>query len=436
MFGVPPRTNPAHPSDSPATSTRHRPRGGVLLVGLTAAALSAAAATAGAAHAAAPVANAATAPSAATRTVTTWAAADDMAGGQLVDVTVRNIVHTSIGGTGLRLRLSNTKGDKVVTFDSVYVGTSAGGAAVVAGTNRPVTFGGAASISIPQGATALSDPLPGSVAPQQTLAVSMHVSGESGAITAHNRAIQSTYKSVTGDHANEEGGESFGTQSSVWFWLDGLVVDAARESQTVAALGDSITAGVGTTMDANRRWPDVLADRLAQLPEARQMGVSNEGISGNRILSGVSRPGGAGDSALARLERDVLAKPGVDTILLLEGVNDIGAGSSAATIIDGYRQLVTRAHAAGRCVIGGTILPFGGSVYVDPEGEAVRVKVNDFIRTSGLFDDVVDFAAAVQDPTDPSRLDAAFFGDGLHPNDAGNATMGNSIDLDSLRCSR
>jgi lysophospholipase L1-like esterase len=375
-------------------------------------------------------------PPAATRAVTTWAASDDMAGGQLTDITVRNVVHTSIGGTGLRVRLSNAKGDRSLTFDSVYVAHSAGGAALVPGTNQRLTFGGSTTVVIPAGATALSDPLAGTVAPQEDLAVSLHVVGASGALTAHNRSMQSTYKSVTGDHATEDSGESFPTQSSAWFWLDAVVVDAPVQTQTVAALGDSITAGVGTTMDANRRWPDVLADRMASLPPVRQMGVANEGISGNRVLSGVSRPGGAGDSALSRLERDVLTKPGVRTVLLLEGVNDIGAGSSATEIIDGYRMLVTRAHAAGRCVVGGTILPFGGSVYVDPEGEAVRTEVNQYIRSSGLFDAVADFAAAVQDPADPSRLQAEYFGDGLHPNDAGNAALANAVDIDALRCKR
>ena len=428
-------THHLNPTTSHRRTTRTALAGAAIAALAVGASLAAGPLTAQAANGT-PAAPTAAMPDAAIRTVSTWGAADDMAGGQLTDVTVRNVVHTSIGGSGLRVRLSNAKGDKSVTFDNVQVGVSAGGAAVEPGTSRRLTFGGSESVVIPPGATALSDPMTGEVAPQQTLAVSIHVQGASGALTAHNRAMQSTYKSTTGDFAADESDAAFQTQSSVWFWLDGIVVDAPRQAQSVATLGDSITAGVGTTMDANRRWPDVLADRLAELPEQRQMGVVNEGISGNRVLSGVSRPGGAGDSALSRLERDVLAKPGVDTVLLLEGVNDIGAGSSAGEIISGYQQLVERAHAAGRCVVGGTILPFGGSVYVDPEGEAVRVEVNEFIRTSGLFDDVVDFAAATQDPADPSRLRAEFFGDGLHPNDAGNAAMGAAVDLDALRCDR
>lgn len=373
-----------------------------------------------------------------TRTVTTWGASDDMAGGQLTDKTIRNVVHTSIGGTGLRVRLSNAKGDRPLVLDSVYVGKSVGGADVAPGTNRRLAFnGGDTAVTIPPGATALSDPMPGAVSAQQTLAVSIHVSGTSGPLTAHNRTMQQTFSAtLPGDFASDESGTRFDDQSATWWWLDGILLEVPKQSQSVATLGDSITAGVGTTIDANRRWPDVLADRLATLPPVRQMGVVNEGISGNRVLSGVSRPGGAGDAALSRLERDVLTKPGVDTVLLLEGVNDIGAGSSAEEIITGYKMLVERAHAAGRCVVGGTILPFGGSVFADPEGEKERVVVNDFIRSSAIFDGVVDFAAATQDPQDHSRLRAEFFGDGLHPNDAGNRAMGEAVDLDTLRCDR
>lgn len=370
-----------------------------------------------------------------TSPVTTWAASDDMAGGTLNDITVRNVVHTSIGGTDLQVRLSNAKGTKPLTFDSVFVGVQDVGPAVRPGTNRQVRFGGDTKVVIPVGATVLSDPLPGTVPQGQDLAISLHVSGDSGALTAHNRSMQTTYKSISGDHAAEEEGTAFRTESSAWFWLDGLVVQAPRSTGTVATLGDSITAGVGTTMNANQRWPDRLADRFARLPAPAQMGVANEGISGNRVLSGVSRPGGAGDAALVRLERDVLTKPGVETVLLLEGVNDIGAGSSAEAIIAGYRQLIEKAHARDVCIVGGTILPFGGSVFIDPEGEGVRREVNAFIRKSGEFDAVVDFDAAVRDPAQPDRLRPEFHdGDGLHPNNAGNAAMARAIDLDALHC--
>lgn len=375
------------------------------------------------------------APPVPTRQVTTWAAGDDMAGGTLSDLTVRNIVHTSIGGSGLRVRLSNAKGTKTLHLDSVYLGLQDDGAALVPGSNRRVEFGGTTTAMIPPGGTVLSDPLPGTVPAQRNLAISIHVSGDSGPLTAHNRSMQHSFKSTSGDHAADEDATEFLTETATWFWLDALVVDAPKQTGTVATLGDSITAGVGTTINANRRWPDVLADRFAALPPVRQMGVANEGISGNRVLSGVSRPGGAGDAALVRLTKDVLTKPGVETVLLFEGVNDIGAGASAQEIIGGYRQLISQSHGAGICIVAATVTPFGGSVFVDPEGETVRQAVNDFIRNSGAFDAVVDFDAATRDPDQPERLRPAYHdGDGLHPNDAGNAAMAAAIDLNALRC--
>lgn len=372
----------------------------------------------------------------ATSAVTTWAASDDMIAGTLSDVTVRNVVHTSIGGSGLRIRLSNTKGGMPVTFDSVYVGVQDEGAAIVAGSNQRVTFGDSNSVVIPPGATALSDPLPGTVEPQQKLAVSIHVAGGSGKLTAHNRAIQHTYQSTSGDHAADESASAYQTRIDDWIWLDAVVVEAPQGTGTVATLGDSITAGVGTTINTDRRWPDVLADRFSELAVDQQMGVANEGISKNRVLRGISTPGGPGDSALARLESDVLTKPGVETVLLFEGVNDIGAGGKeAAQIIAGYKQIIARTKASGRCIVGATILPFAGSVVDEPGNEQTRQAVNEFIRDSGEFDAVVDFDAATRDPQNPARLRPDFHnGDALHPNDAGNAAMAAAIDLDQLRC--
>ncbi|MEU8221108.1 SGNH/GDSL hydrolase family protein [Kribbella sp. NPDC048915] len=367
--------------------------------------------------------------------VTTWGAADDIAGGTLGDMTVRNILRTSVGGTDLRIRISNANGDQPLVTDSVYVGRQAIGAAVVPGTSRRLTFGGSTTVTIPPGAMALSDPLPGPVPALTSLTVSLHVVGSTGVITAHNRAMQHSYKSTAGDHAADESSTPYRTESSAWYFLNAAIVDAPRPVQTVAALGDSITSSVGSTIDTNRRWPDVLANRYAQLPEPRRLGVSNEGISGNRVLGGIAKAGSAGASALARLDQDVLTKPGVRTVLALEGINDIYAGATADELIAGYRQLIARVHASGRCIAGGTLTPVGGSFVYTPEKEATRQAVNAFIRTSGEFDAVVDFDAATRDPADPSRLAPAYDGgDGLHPNDAGSAAMGQAPDLDALRC--
>ncbi|WP_406052524.1 SGNH/GDSL hydrolase family protein [Kribbella sp. NBC_00889] len=370
-----------------------------------------------------------------TEVVTTWGASDDIAGGTLNDVTVRNIVRTSVGGKDLRIRVSNANGDQPLVTDSVYVGRQEAGASVVPGSSRRLTFGGKTSVTIPPGAMAISDPLAGPVPARTSLTVSLHVVGTTGVITAHNRAMQHSYKSTSGDHAADESATTYQTESSAWYFVNAAIVTAPQQVETVATLGDSITSSVGTTIDTNRRWPDVLADRYGQLPEHRRLGISNEGISGNRVLGGIAKAGSAGASALARLDKDVLTKPGVRTVLLLEGINDIYAGATGDELIDGYRQLIARVHASGRCIVGGTLTPVGGSFVYSPEKEAARQAVNTFIRTSGEFDGVVDFDAATRDPADPSRLQAAYDGgDGLHPNDAGNHAMGQAPDLDTLRC--
>ncbi|TWD75217.1 lysophospholipase L1-like esterase [Kribbella amoyensis] len=371
-----------------------------------------------------------------THQVTTWGASDDIAGGTLNDVTVRNILRTSVGGDDLRIRLSNANGDQPLVFDSVYVGKQQAGAAVVPGSSRQLTFSGRTTVRIPPGAMAVSDPLPGRIGAKESLTVSAHVVGQSGIITAHNRAMQHSYKSTSGDHAADETATAYQTESSAWFFLNAAIVTAPQQVQTVATLGDSITSSVATTIDENRRWPDILANRYAELPEHRRLAISNEGISGNRILNGVAKAGSAGANALSRLDKDVLTKPGVRTVLVLEGINDIYAGATADELIDGYRQLITRVHASGRCIVGGTLTPMGASFVYTPEKEAIRQQLNEFIRTSPELDGVVDFDAATRDPADPTRLKAEYDpGDGLHPNNAGSEAMGNAADLDTLRCS-
>lgn len=368
-----------------------------------------------------------------TNEVSTWAAADDTTGGTLTEMTVRNPVHISRGGTDLRIRLSNALGTQPVTFGAAYVGRALSGPELVPGSNRRMTFGGQASVTIPAGGVVLSDPLPGQVPDGSNLEVSLYLQGASGKLTAHNRTMQYTYKSTSGDHAAEESGTSFHTQSAVWFWLDAVVVTAPRTVSTVAALGDSITSGVGSAQNANHRWPDLLADRLRALPPAWRLAVTNEGVSANQVLKD-----GVGRAGRTRLFGDVLTKPGVRTVILFEGVNDIGTGGATADqLIAGYQDMVARAHAAGRCLIGGTITPFGGSVYMKGQNEAVRQEVNAFIRTSGVFDGVVDFDRATRDPADSTRLLPAYdSGDHLHLSDAGYQAMADAVDLALLHCDR
>jgi hypothetical protein len=275
-------------------------------------------------------------PGASMHEVATWGASADRTPAALDTQTVRDVVHMSIGGSGLRIRLSNAFGSAPVTFGRAYVGVQDSGAALVVGSNRQVTFGGSASVTIPVGAQVLSDPLQGSFPAQTDLAVSLHLQGAGGTVTGHNSAHQTSYVSSTGDHAAEEGADAFSTTVTSWYWLDGVVVTSRQTVDAVAALGDSITDGTDSTTDANNRWTDVLARRLLRRPEPQQMGVLNEGIAGNMVTGDRK-----GVSAQARFDRDVLAQPGVRTVILLEGINDInlggpeGQGTSADALIAG-----------------------------------------------------------------------------------------------------
>lgn len=399
------------------------------VTGGTAIALAAATLVAGGALAGSQ-ANAA-APARPLTTVTTWGAADDKAGGSLTDVTLRNLVHTTIGGSNPRFRLSNYSGTSAITFSSVYVGTPTApdSAAIVPGTNRQITFGGKDSVTIPAGAVALSDPLHETLAPGTDLSVSVALQGTASVITAHNRTMQYTFKSDTGDWAADVSADHFGTQDANWFFLDGITVDAPTHVGTMAALGDSITDGVGSTINANHRWTDDLAQRIDRLPAVEQFGIANEGISGNRVASG---GGSAGLPGQTRLVRDVLTKPGIGSVFLFEGINDISGGISADALINADKQIAAQAHAMGKCVFAATITP---ASLANPAQEAVRNQVNQFLETSSDFDAVFDFDAAVRDPSDPTKLATPYdSGDHIHPSDAGYQAMADSIDLSDLTC--
>ncbi|PRY50277.1 lysophospholipase L1-like esterase [Knoellia remsis] len=366
--------------------------------------------------------------------VGTWATAPDTTVLQLDGQTVRNIVRTSVGGTDLRISLSNAFGSEPVTFDSVWVGRTAEGAAVKPGTNQRLTFSGSTSVTVPVGAEVLSDPVAGDVPAQSTLAVSIHVVGDPGTVSGHKLAHQTNYISTAGDHAAQESGEAFTTTTTSYAWVESAVVEVPEQVDTVVALGDSITDGDKSTTSANRRWPNYLAQRLAAQPRPLQYGVMNLGISGNRVLAD-----GPGVSAQARFDRDVLAQPDVRTVVVMEGVNDLrwDLATKPSDLINAYRQLIARGHARGICVVGGTMTPWEGGSRWSAERDALRRQVNDWIRTSGEFDAVVDFDAAIRDPQRPARMLPAYdSGDHLHPGDAGYAAMANAVDLKDLECRR
>jgi lysophospholipase L1-like esterase len=396
------------------------------------------------------------------RWVTTWTTANAASDQHTVfsNQTIREIVHTTIGGSTVRIRLSNTFGTRAIRLDAVFIGLQKvglpeDGAALVPRSNHEVTFGGSRSIAIPEGAEALSDPVSFSVGSEQNLAISLFAAGETGPATVHGSAFQTNYVSGAGNFAAEEGANAFAiaTGSKItgskttgsWYFLSAVEVLAPADVRGgVVALGDSITDGASSRPGKNERWTDVLARRL--LAGHTKIAVLNAGIGGNRVLT--SSPCW-GQNALARLGRDVLAQAGIEAVILFEGTNDIGQPDTRALetnpclsrtqvtadeIIAGYKQIIARTHARGLKIFGATILPYEGFGAWTTTGEAKRVAVNQWIRTSGSFDGVIDFDAALRDPATPARMAPQYdSGDHLHPGPAGHEAMGNAVDLALFR---
>lgn len=348
------------------------------------------------------------------------------------EVTVRMPVRTSVGGSQVRVRLSNAYATQPVTIGHATVGLRDTGSAV----KRPhdLRFGGKRQVTVPAGGEAVSDPVDFSVPARADLVVSLYLSGQVTHITDHWWAQQTVYWTDygAGDHAADAGGDAFTWTTTSWPFLSGVDVTAPRAG-AVVALGDSITDGSYSTADTNQRWPDLLSERLnACLPGA---GVLNAGITSNRITAGTE----TNPSALDRLDRDVLSQPGARTLILFEGINDLG-GAGAEQIIAGMTEIAARAHQRGMRVVGGTITPYKDFTWGGwtEEREDRRQQVNAFVRDSGgVFDDYADFDRAVRDPADPQRLGPAYdSGDHLHPNDAGMRAFADSVDLTSLGLGR
>jgi len=347
--------------------------------------------------------------------------------------TLRLIVHTSIGGDRARIRVSNEYGDRPLAIGAAHVAVRDTGTSIMTGTDRVLTFGGQKRITLRPGAVAVSDPVALEVPRLADLAVSLYFADSARMVTRHPAAYQTNYVK-RGDVTGERGFMP-DTTIVVWPFLVGVDVHSAVATGVIVTFGNSITDGVGSTRDLNRRWPNVLAQRLLTGAEPPK-GVANQGISGNRVLST-----GAGPSALARFDRDVLMTPGVTHIVLLEAINDIGgsarAGTTAEDLIQGYRQLIDRAHDRGLVIIGATLTPAGPRAPFTPELEAKRVAVNAFIRAPGNFDAVIDFDAVTRDPARPTQFLPAYdSGDHLHPSDAGYKAMGEAIDLALFRARR
>jgi lysophospholipase L1-like esterase len=344
-------------------------------------------------------------------------------------VTLREVVHVSIGGETLRVRFSNLYGTDPLVIGAAQIAQTVKGVAVVAGSGKPLTFHGQASVSIPAGALAVSDGIPFKFAPLSDLTVSFYLPNPSGPITEHQLGNATSYHAPGNGVANDT--LETPTTLTSWEYLNGIDTLASADTAAVITIGDSITDGAKSTIDTNQRWPDELARRLQADPKYRHLAVLNEAISGNKILLD-----GAGPNVLARFDRDVLAQSGAKYLLILEGINDIGRlhnfpdSVTAADLILALDQMIVRAHAHGIAVIGCTLTPYHGAGYYTENGETIRKAVNDWIRNSGAFDGVVDFEAAVRDPDHPDTyLPADDPGDHLHPNDAGYKAMGDAIDL-------
>ncbi len=344
------------------------------------------------------------------------------------DQTVRMIVHISIGGSRLRVKLANSFGGVPVSVGNAHIALRDKRFGIVAASDHALAFNGKPGCTIGPGMVILSDPVDLTVPGQADLAVSLYLPGETGPPASHN-GLHTSYVSSKPGNLTDAPSMTDSVPVPGYFWLASVDVLAPAKAALIVTLGDSITEGARSTPDTDRMWPAVLSARLAANRNTSNFGVANMGIGGNRVLRD-----GAGASALARFDRDVLSQSGVKWVMLLEGINDIGHGNtepvSADELIGAFKQMIERAHTHGIRVIGCTLTPYEGAGYAREDGEAIREALNNWIRTGGAFDAVVDFEAATRDPNNPKRIRADFDpGDHLHPNDAGYKAMGEAIDL-------
>jgi lysophospholipase L1-like esterase len=378
--------------------------------------------------------------------IATWGAAQQIPEPQnalpaedLRDSTLRQIFHLSVGGQTLRVHVSNVFGAQALHFTSVHIARpiAPGSPDIDPASDRPLSFAGAADVTVPPGAEFVSDPINYPIRALSDLAVTFHLDDAPAQETGHPGSRATSYFV----HGDVVGAATLTTPGRVehWYQISEIDVQSAPGAASIVALGDSITDGHGATTNGNDRWTDVLASRLQQSRPTRNIGVVNEGIGGNHLLTD-----GLGPNALARFDRDVLAPSGARWLIVFEGVNDLGGLTRTADVppaehtalvrrvIAAYQQIIARAHAHGIRVIGATITPYVGSDYYHPGplSEADRQTVNDWIRAAGHFDAVIDFDAVIRDPHQPDHLLPAYdSGDHLHPSPAGYRAMGAAIPL-------
>ncbi|MGP3923619.1 SGNH/GDSL hydrolase family protein [Streptomyces sp. 8N616] len=382
------------------------------------------------------------APASAGTWVGTWATSPAAAEPNTPDgyagMSIRNVVHTSVGGTSARIQLSNLYGNRPLTIShaSLALAAAPSNPTAAAGTMRRLTFAGNTWVTIPIGQSVISDPARLNVPPAADLLVTTYSPTPSGPVTYHPHARQTSYL-ARGDRAEDAAGTAYTEQTPSWRYLTGVDVLTTEARGAVVVLGDSITDGITSTAGANRRFTDFLADRLRSEPGAPRYSVLNHGISGNRVLSDGNEFPPDNPSALSRIGRDVLRATGVQAVVIELGLNDIlrtPQVTDPQKIADGLRQLVQQAHARGLRVVGGTLTPFGGHRGFTPRLNAVREQVNAEIRAGRVFDEAVDFDEALRDPAQPLRLLPRYdSGDHLHPSDDGYRAMAQALNVAYLK---
>lgn len=349
--------------------------------------------------------------------------------------TLRQIVHTSIGGSKVRVVLSNAYGTAPLTIGAAHIALREKGSAILQASGRPLTFSGKPTFTIPPGALAFSDPVDLTVPQMSDLAIDFYLPGSTDTpapITMHTGAFQTSYVSETGNHVGTTSLPA-ATTTQNWFVVYRVEVATPASVGGLVVYGDSITDGTRSTPDTNNRWPDHLVRRMLSQANAQRFGVMNAGIAGNRVLSDGAFQ--IGINALARFEHHVLTQPGVTHVVFMEGINDIGNARENPTptaddIVGGHKQLIDRAHSRRLKIYGATLTPFYGAAYYSEVGERKRRAVNEWIRTSRAYDAVIDFDEVLRDPSDSKKLIAAYDScDHLHPSDAGYKAMAEAIDL-------
>lgn len=356
----------------------------------------------------------------------------------LTNNTLRQVVCVSIGGKKLRFRFSNEFSKSPVTMKTVEVAVSNGGSAIDESTVKILKFNGQQEVTMEPGGVVVSDPFSFNLQPRMKVAITISFGKTSPDVTGHPGSRTTSYL-LAGNQASPDADFSKAVKADHWYIINGIDAEASKSAAAVAILGNSITDGRGSGTNKQDRWPDVLAMRLLKNKATQQIGVLNMGIGGNCVLRG-----GLGPTALNRFDRDILKQHDVRWLIILEGVNDLGSTKDSAAafgvakgLINAYKKMIDQAHAQGIKVYGGTITPIKKSFYYKDFREKARESINEWIRTSGQFDAVIDFDKAIRNPDDPlTILPGAQSGDYLHPNEKGYEMMGGAIDLSLFKLNK